>query len=95
MSNLDKRINLSDLVNVSGVTARTLQLGFRDSFAVSPMTFVRDIRLKKAHEHLFSAAPGSTSIAEVADAWQFQYHSQFSKIYQKRFGELPSKTLNL
>ena len=94
MSNLNKRITLDDLVNVSGVSARTLQLGFKDSFGVSPMTFVRDVRLKRSHEQLLRAAPGSTSIAEVAEAWQFQHHSQFSKIYQKRFGELPSKTLN-
>ncbi len=94
MDNLQQRVCLTDLVEITGVTARSLQLGFNDTYGVGPMVFIRDVRLKRAREELLRADPNSASVADIAETWQFLHPSQFSKIYKKRFGELPSKTLN-
>lgn len=94
MDNLHLPIQLNDLVRESGVTARSLQLGFKDTYGLSPMGFIRDVRLKRVRDSLLEARPGSVTIADIAEYWQFSHHSQFTKMYQKRFGELPSRTIN-
>ena len=94
MENLQGPITLTDLATVSKVSARSLQLGFNETYGTSPMRFVRDVRLKRARDELINGRAAGVTVAEVAERWQFQHHSQFSRLYQKRFGELPSKTLS-
>ncbi len=94
MDNLQRPINLGQLADITGVSARSLQLGFNETYGISPMRFVRDVRLKRARDELLKSRAEGITVAEVAERWQFQHHSQFSRLYQKRFGELPSKTLS-
>ena len=94
MDNLQGPITLGKLTDITGVSARSLQLGFNQTYGTSPMRFVRDVRLKRAREELLERRSAGVTVAEVAERWQFQHHSQFSRLYQKRFGELPSKTLS-
>jgi transcriptional regulator GlxA family with amidase domain len=83
---------LADLVAVAGVSARTLQVGFRAAHEMSPIAYVQQRRLARAREDLLSAAPGTT-VAEVARRLGFVAAGRFSLAYRRCFGESPSQTL--
>jgi AraC-like DNA-binding protein len=90
--NLDNPISLDDIANAAGVTARSLQLGFRNFRNTSPMALLRSERLRRVHEELMAGAPG-TSVTEVATRWGFSHLGRFSQIYKEKYGQSPSKTL--
>ena len=91
-SNLDNPISLDDIANAAGVTARSLQLGFRNFRNTSPMALLRSERLRRVHEELTAGAPGA-SVTEVATRWGFSHLGRFSQIYKAKYGQSPSKTL--
>ncbi|MET1154752.1 helix-turn-helix domain-containing protein [Arthrobacter sp.] len=85
-------LTLPELSEVAGVSARALQEGFQEEFGVSPLTYVRNIRLEHAHAELLESEEGD-SVTEVATRWGFTHLSRFSEYYRRRFGVLPSTTL--
>jgi AraC-like DNA-binding protein len=91
-NNLDNPISLDDIANAAGVTARSLQLGFRNFRNTSPMALLRSERLRRVHEELMAGAPGA-SVTEVATRWGFSHLGRFSQIYKEKYGQSPSTTL--
>lgn len=81
---------LADLSGIAGLRARSLQYAFREQFELTPMQFVRQVKLDKAFEHL---SKGFGPVADVAYQLSFSNLGRFSRAYQERFGELPSATL--
>lgn len=90
-ANLTGRITLSDLERVSGLSARSLQYAFRATFNRSPMQWATDRRLEKVRERILSARTGDTLTAIAGE--YFTNLGDFSSVYRKRYGELPSQTL--
>jgi AraC-like DNA-binding protein len=90
--NLEKPIALEDIASAAGVTARALQLGFRNFRNTSPMALLRTERLRKVHEELLSGDP-RTSVTDVAIRWGFTHLGRFSQAYKDKYGQPPSKTL--
>jgi AraC-like DNA-binding protein len=81
------------LADLAGVSARCLQQRFREHFGVSPMAYLRDVRLTRAHHDLRQAAPTPGAVGEVAYRWGFLHLSRFAMMYQARYGVTPSHTL--
>lgn len=79
-----------DLARVAGVSARSLQAAFHRHMGVSPMAYLRQVRLERAHEDL---KLGRGRVSEVAYHWGFTNLGRFATLYQERFGELPSTTI--
>jgi AraC-like DNA-binding protein len=75
------------------VSVRTLQTRFADEVGVPPMTYLRRVRLSRAYDLLFLAAPGSTTVGAVACRLGFTHLGRFSSAYRRLFGEKPSTTL--
>jgi transcriptional regulator GlxA family with amidase domain len=48
------------------VSARSLQEGFRIHLGISPMTYLREVRLRRAHETLRRSDPSVVTVASVA-----------------------------
>lgn len=90
---LDSELSLADLAHASGAAPRTLTKWFRICYGVGPMTFVRNARLERVREELQRAHPCADTVADVAARWGFHDPSRFSRLYRRRFGELPSITL--
>ncbi len=84
---------LSELVEATGVSLRTLQNGFAKYYNTGPSNFIKQLRLRKAREELKSASHGETTVADVAAKWGFYNPCSFSQNYKKMFGESPSATL--
>jgi AraC-like DNA-binding protein len=85
-------ISIADLTTATGVSAWTLQAGFRRYRGCSPMEFLRERRLELARTRLLSS-PASTTVAEIALDCGFEHLGRFSARYRARFGEGPAETL--
>ncbi|QLC25061.1 AraC family transcriptional regulator [Parasphingopyxis algicola] len=89
----DGAITLADMVEVSGVSARSLHAGFRRFRDTTPMAYLKQCRLDRARRKLKTGVDDGTTVTEIAMACGFTHLSKFARDYQERFGELPSATL--
>lgn len=85
-------LTTAELARVAGVSARALQDGFQKDVGMSPMAYVRDVRLDRVHADLL-ATPTEVSITDLATRWGFFHLSRFAEYYKRKFGVLPSVTL--
>lgn len=91
---LDRRdmpVTVADLCAEAGVSRRTLQYSFQEVLGVSPVQYLRAVRLNGVRRELKRAGPGER-VGDVAARWGFWHLSQFSADYRRMFGELPSET---
>ena len=72
------------------VSRRTLQYCFEDVLGMSPLLYMRMLRLNGARRELLDGGPGGAAIGAVAGAWGMSNFSQFSSDYRKLFGVCPS-----
>lgn len=70
------------------VSRRTLQNAFHRVLGISPLAYLRAIRLGAVRQAL-KTAPSVTDAATALGFWHFGH---FAKDYQAMFGELPSET---
>ncbi|MES2739974.1 MAG: helix-turn-helix domain-containing protein [Pseudomonadota bacterium] len=75
------------------VSRRTLQYCFEDVLGVSPMLYLRALRLNGVRRQLLEPVGGRISIGQVAADWGFSSFSQFSCDYRKLFGESASTSV--
>jgi len=87
------RTSVSDLVQESGVSRRTLESAFQDDLGTSPAHYLKACRLNALRQALYSAPPKTTSVAALGRAYGFQHGGQLAADYLNLFGELPSATL--
>ena len=81
------------LAQLSGVSVRSLQDGFRRHVGASPMSYLRHVRLARAHEDLCRG--DARTVADVAHGWGFTHLGRFAGAYQRRYGTTPSATARL
>ncbi len=87
----DDAITTADLAARAGISVRALQAGFHDLVGMSPMTYLRGVRLDRVREELIAGGTGR-SVTAVAAAWGFFHPGRFAQHYRARFDELPSET---
>jgi AraC-like DNA-binding protein len=86
----ERPYTLADLARLAGISMRTLQASFRADVGISPMNYVRHLRLARAHADL--AAGHASTVAEAAHRWGFTHLGRFASLYRARYGQLPSVT---
>lgn len=84
-------MNVADLAAYCEVSPRALQLGFQRHVGMSPITYLRDVRLRRADAELRVAAPDDT-VAGVAHRWGFATWAG-SRPATRRSGQPPGRTL--
>lgn len=77
------------------ISRRNLQYAFEDVLGVSPLSYLRSLRLNGARRSLRDPGSGFDNVSEAAAAWGFWHLGQFSQDYRKLFGERPSDTLRM
>ncbi|AME28396.1 MULTISPECIES: anthranilate 1,2-dioxygenase regulatory protein AndR [Burkholderiaceae] len=87
-------LELLAIANAAGVSVRTLHDGFQRFKGVSPMQFVRQLRLERARDAL-REAPANVRVAEIALDCGFTHLGRFAMAYKAIFGESPSDTLRV
>jgi transcriptional regulator GlxA family with amidase domain len=85
---------VSDIAGAARVTARAVQLAFRHHLDTTPLRYLRDVRLSRAHDDLRAADPcqGQT-VTDIAARWGFFSPGRFSAHYRAVYGVPPSRTL--
>ena len=83
-------ISLKEIAEAGGTVPRTLQSHFMRYRHVTPMQFLRNVRLDTARDLLLS---GRMQVADAAIECGFGHQSRFAHHYRRRFGESPSTTL--
>ena len=91
-ANAGNAIDLEDLAEVAGVSARALQMGFRRFRNSTPMAYLRAVRLELARAKLAQAKRNGGCIASVAHLCGFGHLGRFAADYKARFNESPSQT---
>jgi AraC-like DNA-binding protein len=84
-------VNVQQLAEVVNVSARSLYSGFKEFLGVSPMHYLRDLRMERVRLELLAAQ--DASVTNVALRWGFMHLGRFSGDYRQRYGETPSQTL--
>jgi AraC-like DNA-binding protein len=75
------------------ISVRSLQEGFQRHLGMSPMAYVREVRLRHAHADLRSADPSRSTVASIAHRWGFTHVGRFAAVHKARYGESPMHTL--
>ena len=87
-----RKITMAELATASGVAERTLRKHFRTFVGLSPLDYLRRLRLAAVRDDLIEGAKG-VSITETAARYGFSHFGRFSLQYRRCFGESPSATL--
>lgn len=89
---LAEPISLEQLAAVAGVRPRTLEAHFRSFLGVTPLGWVRRMRLVNARREL-ERGRGHARVTDIALANGFNQLGRFATDYRSVFGEVPSTTL--
>jgi AraC-like DNA-binding protein len=86
-------LTLSSIAARSQVSVRSLQQGFKRYLGMSPMSYLREVRLRRAHQTLIESDPSTVTVASVASDWGFTNLGRFAAAHAARYREPPAKTL--
>ncbi len=86
----DTPLNVAALCAELGLPRRTLQYSFEQALGITPLQYLKSVRLAGARRGL---KLGLGSVLESGLQWGFDHPSGFARDYQAMFGELPSQTL--
>ncbi|MEU4833617.1 AraC family transcriptional regulator [Streptosporangium sp. NPDC023615] len=86
-------LTTDDVARAVAVSGRSLQEGFRRHLGLSPMAYLRDVRLDRVHRELAAGDPAGCTVTGVAARWGFLHQGRFAALYRARHGQAPSQTL--
>lgn len=86
-------LTVLDLCRMLRCSRRTLQTSFQRVANVTPVEYLRSIRLNAVHRLLRSTSVDELLIGDAAARWGFTHLSYFAREYRDLFGELPSQTV--
>lgn len=82
-------VSVAELTVELGLSRRTLQNACQQITGLSPVQYLRALRLSEARRML----RGDNTVTSVATQFGFWHLGYFSRDYRRMFGELPSATL--
>jgi AraC-like DNA-binding protein len=91
-ANFDRPIRIEDIAAAANASARSVFRTFKKIRGVTPMEFLKQVRLQHARRMLGNPEAPIT-VGDAAFACGFSELGHFSRDYRRSFGELPSATL--
>jgi len=85
--------SVTDIAAAVGLSVRALDDGFHRFVGTPPMTYLRQVRMARAHAELLAGDSERTTASAVARKWGFGHYGRFAAEYARRFGRKPSETL--
>jgi AraC-like DNA-binding protein len=89
---IDEPISLQDLSDACGFRPRSLINAFEAFTGVSPMAYLKALRLNGVRKSLRAVGQDRARIIDVAMDWGFEHMGHFAADYRAMFGERPSET---
>ncbi len=87
--------SIGELCIELNISRRTLNHAFMRVLGVTPVSYIRNIRLNRVRADLLKSTHSDCAISTIAMHWGFWHMSLFSRYYKALFGELPSETRSL
>ncbi|MCB1661144.1 MAG: AraC family transcriptional regulator [Pseudomonadales bacterium] len=91
-ASLSESVTLNELAKLTGVSPRSLQYGFKRAHGITPMQYLKDLRLEQVRTKLVRGDI-HTSVTTAAMACGFKQLGWFANQYKEKYGETPSETL--
>ncbi len=91
----DTPVSVLDLCQHLRISRRTLQTSFQRVAQLSPVTYLRSVRLNRVRQLLRCTSSHAVPVGDAAARWGFTHQSYFAREYRKLFDELPSATPRL
>ncbi|MFE0172788.1 AraC family transcriptional regulator [Streptomyces sp. NPDC059002] len=88
-TNLAEHLSLGGIADAAGCSPRTLSSAFRTRLGLSPMSYVRSLRLDRIRADILASAD---PVGMIAYRWGVSHLGRFAGEYRERFAELPSAT---
>jgi transcriptional regulator GlxA family with amidase domain len=88
-----RSFTVATLADIAGISSRSLQHGFRRYLGVSPMAYLRSLRLAAAHDELRLADAAQVTVSQIAYRYGFLHLGRFAAVYRARYGVSPAQTL--
>lgn len=86
-------VDIRGIAEASGLSVRGIQAAFRRTFDMSPLSYLRMVRLEAVRKELRSLERDDEgTVSSVAHSWGFVHLGRFAAQYRERFGEPPSTT---
>jgi AraC-like DNA-binding protein len=86
-------VTVADIARACGLSVRALDEGFRRHVGLSPMTYLRQVRLARVHDELLNADGERATATVVARHWGFAHYGRFAAEYRRKYGRTPAETL--
>lgn len=93
-ANAGEDLTFDDLVSASGVSPRTLSRAFPAFLGLTPMGYLRRLRMQRVRTDLLNAGAGD-SVTTILSRWGITQFGRFATEYRQIYGERPSTTLRL
>ena len=85
---------IPELCQIANLSERSLQYGFKEYLGMTPIRYLRVLRLNGVRRELLISHSKKDRIVDVALNWGFIELGRFAGEYRQLFQELPSVTLN-
>ncbi len=89
--NLDKSISIDDMANFVNMSSSGFHKKFKEVMHLSPLQFVKSIKLNKAQSYIMEGR----NVSEAGFMVGYNSSAQFSREYKRFFGVPPSATVSL
>ena len=89
-SHASEPIGVVDICQAVGVHSRVLQYCFNEVFGVTPVAYLRCLRLHQVRREIKESP--NESLGDIAARWGIWHLGRFASDYRRLFGELPSTT---
>lgn len=91
--NAERPLTLRGISEAVGSGPRALQLSFRQARDMTPMQYLRHVRLRRAYADLKAGDPERTTVTAVAAQWGYFHPGRFAADFRRAFGVYPSEVL--
>lgn len=94
LAHAGERTYVSDLCRATKVSERSLEVAFKQTLGLAPVSYLTRLRLHRVRDELQSSLDPSLTVSSAALDWGFWHFGEFSRAYKACFGEAPSQTLH-
>jgi AraC-like DNA-binding protein len=92
-TNVIEDIGLGDIAEAVCLTPRAVQYMFRRHLDMTPLQYLRRIRLHHAHAELLASDRRHDTVTAISARWGFMHTSRFAVFYRQTYGRSPHVTL--
>ena len=92
---MNRPVCIDDLKNLLFTSKTVLSKSVRDATGLSPISFIKRLRLEQIRTKLIIHEELPHSIESLANEYGFKSRGHFSRYYRDVYGELPSETVQM